>query len=139
MSPKKYNIEKTDHEWRTQLSEQEYHILREKGTEIPHTGIYNLHFKEGNYTCKGCGTALFTSDSKFQSHCGWPSFDRAAEKAIEYRQDTSHHMLRTEILCANCGGHLGHVFNDGPTETGVRFCVNSASLTFLDDTENVLS
>ena len=125
-----YKVKKTDAEWKAQLTEQQYEILRKKGTERPHTGEYNLHFKEGNYTCAGCGTTLFTSDQKFLSDCGWPSFDNAIEGKIKYFKDRSLGMLRTEIVCATCGGHLGHVFNDGPTETGLRFCVNSASLDF---------
>lgn len=126
-----FNVQKTDAEWREQLSAEQYRVLREAGTEYPGTGEYNLHFEEGTYTCAGCGEALFSSDSKFDAHCGWPSFDREIEegKIIE-RLDRSHGMMRTEILCGNCGGHLGHVFNDGPTGTGLRYCVNSASLDF---------
>src|SRR5690606_14695857 len=130
MNNKKYNIEKTEQEWEEQLSPEEYKILRQKGTEFPHTGEYNLHFDEGVYKCKGCGQVLFESESKFKSNCGWPSFDNAIDGTIEYVKDTTHRMVRTEILCANCGGHLGHVFDDGPTESGVRFCVNSASIDF---------
>lgn len=130
MNTKKFPIEKTEEEWKAQLSDEAYHILRKKGTEMPHTGIYNLHFKEGIYVCKGCGTQLFKSDHKFESHCGWPSFDDAIEGTVTYQKDTSHYMVRTEILCAACGGHLGHVFNDGPTATGMRYCVNSASIDF---------
>jgi len=130
MNSKKYNIEKTEQEWEEQLSPEEYKILRQKGTEFPHTGKYNLHFDEGVYKCKGCGHVLFESESKFKSNCGWPSFDNAIDGTIEYVKDTTHRMVRTEILCANCGGHLGHVFDDGPTESGVRFCVNSASIDF---------
>ena len=130
MNNKKYNIEKTEQEWEEQLSPEEYKILRQKGTEFPHTGKYNLHFDEGVYKCKGCGHVLFESESKFKSNCGWPSFDNAIDGTIEYVKDTTHRMVRTEILCANCGGHLGHVFDDGPTKTGVRFCVNSASIDF---------
>lgn len=130
MNSKKYNIEKTEQEWEEQLSPEEYKILRQKGTEFPHTGKYNLHFDDGVYKCKGCGQVLFESESKFKSNCGWPSFDNAIDGTIEYVKDTTHRMVRTEILCSNCGGHLGHVFDDGPTETGVRFCVNSASIDF---------
>jgi len=125
-----FNITKTDAEWRQELSEEAYQILRKKGTERPHTGKYNLHFEEGQYTCAGCNAILFTSNQKFLSDCGWPSFDNAVEGSIKYVEDRSHGMVRTEILCANCGGHLGHVFNDGPTETGKRYCVNSVSLDF---------
>ena len=130
MENKKYTTQKTEAEWKAQLTPEEYRILREKGTEYPHTGKYNLHFDNGTYACKGCNTPLFESDSKFESGCGWPSFDDAIEGTVEYQRDTTHGMIRTEILCANCGGHLGHVFNDGPTATGQRFCVNSASIDF---------
>jgi|SRR5690606_20423269 len=127
---KKYNVEKTEAEWKEQLSENQYRILREKGTEAPHTGKFNLHFEEGEYRCAACNTKLFESHSKFESDCGWPSFDDAIEGSVEYVQDKTFGMLRTEILCANCGSHLGHVFDDGPTETGQRYCVNSASIDF---------
>ncbi|MFI2742240.1 peptide-methionine (R)-S-oxide reductase MsrB [Zhouia sp. PK063] len=126
----KYPFQKTEEEWKNQLSEEEYRILRQKGTEYPHTGKYNLHFENGTYNCKACNTPLFKSDQKFESGCGWPSFDDAIESAIEYKRDTTHGMLRTEILCANCGSHLGHVFDDGPTSTGLRYCVNSVSIDF---------
>lgn len=121
---------KTEAEWRVQLTDNEYYILREKGTERPHTGEYDLHFEEGNYSCKGCGTKLFESDSKFNAHCGWPSFDKAIEGTITYHKDTSLGRIRTEIVCTNCEGHLGHVFEDGPTDTGLRYCVNSVSINF---------
>jgi peptide-methionine (R)-S-oxide reductase len=127
---KAYPIERSEAEWRDKLSEEQYRILRQKGTEAPHSGKYNLHFQDGEYQCAACGTKLFESHQKFDSNCGWPSFDDAIEGSIEYVQDRSHGMVRTEILCANCGSHLGHVFDDGPTETGQRFCVNSASLNF---------
>ena len=127
---KDYNIKKTDAEWREQLSNEQYRVLRQQGTEMPHTGKYNLHFEDGTYKCAGCNEALFESSSKFESSCGWPSFDEAIKGKVEHILDKSHGMIRTEIVCANCGGHLGHVFNDGPTETGTRFCVNSASVEF---------
>lgn len=127
---KKYPIEWSESEWRERLSEEEYRILRQKGTEAPHTGKYNLHFENGEYNCAACGIKLFESDQKFESNCGWPSFDDAIEGRIEYVQDRSFGMIRTEILCSNCGSHLGHVFDDGPTETGQRYCVNSASIAF---------
>ena len=127
----KYPIERSEAEWRAQLSPEQYRILREKGTEYPGTGEYNLHFKEGTYSCAGCGAELFSSESKFDGHCGWPSFDAAlAGGRVQEHRDLSHGMIRTEILCAQCGGHLGHVFPDGPTETGLRYCVNSLSLEF---------
>ena len=127
---KKYPVHKTEEEWKEQLGPEQYRILREKGTERPHTGKYNLHFEDGTYHCAACDAKLFESDSKFESSCGWPSFDNAIDGAVEYVKDKTFGMIRTEILCANCGSHLGHVFDDGPTETGQRFCVNSASVGF---------
>lgn len=127
---KKYNIERSEDEWKKQLSPDQYRVLREKGTEAPHTGKYNLHFENGEYQCAACKQKLFESDTKFESGCGWPSFDQAIEGSIEYVQDKTFGMMRTEILCAECGSHLGHVFDDGPTETGQRYCVNSASIEF---------
>ena len=126
----KYPYQKSESDWKEQLSEEEYRVLRQKGTERPFTGKYNIHFQKGTYTCKGCNTPLFESSSKFDSGCGWPSFDEAIEGTVEYIRDTSHGMIRTEILCNHCGGHLGHVFNDGPTATGQRYCVNSLSIDF---------
>ncbi len=126
-----FNVEKSEEQWKQQLSDEQYYVLRQKGTERPFTGEYNLHFEEGTYQCAACGAPLFDSDSKFDSHCGWPSFDKALSKeTVVEKLDKSHGMLRTEILCTNCGGHLGHVFNDGPTETGMRYCINSVSLNF---------
>jgi peptide-methionine (R)-S-oxide reductase len=126
----------SEEEWRKRLSPEQYRILREKGTEYPGTGIYNLHFEQGTYLCAGCGTPLFSSESKFDSHCGWPSFDAALSNGkVAEKRDLSHGMIRTEIVCASCGGHLGHVFPDGPTETGLRYCVNSLSLEFSDKTD----
>lgn len=134
---KQFKINKTDEEWKAELTEEQYYVLRQAGTERPYTGQYNMHFEKGVYTCAGCGEVLFSSDSKFDAHCGWPSFDREIEtgKIIE-KLDTSHGMVRTEILCGSCGGHLGHVFNDGPTETGLRYCVNSLSLDFEEKSED---
>ncbi|WP_350287041.1 peptide-methionine (R)-S-oxide reductase MsrB [uncultured Croceitalea sp.] len=126
-----YGIDKTEEEWKKELSPEEYYVLRQKGTERPHTGAFNLHFKKGDYHCKACNAKLFESEHKFESGCGWPSFDEAVEGAIEYIRDTSHGMIRTETVCANCGSHLGHVFNDGPRETtGQRYCINSVSIDF---------
>lgn len=126
----KYLIDKTEAQWKKELGEERYRILREKGTERPFTGTYNVHYEKGTYTCGACHTQLFDSASKFDSGCGWPSFDEAKEGAIEYIKDTTFGMLRTEILCATCGSHLGHVFNDGTTQTGQRYCVNSLSIDF---------
>ena len=128
---KKYSVEKSNEAWKAELTPEAYYVLRQKGTERPFTGEYNLHFEQGDYHCKACGSKLFESDNKFESGCGWPAFDQAVEGAIEYARDTSHGMVRTETLCANCGGHLGHVFDDGPKETtGQRYCINSVSIGF---------
>lgn len=126
----KYKVEKSEEEWKKELSEEQFRVLRQKGTEAPHSGKYNLHFDAGEYQCAACKAKLFESNNKFESNCGWPSFDDAIEGTIEYVQDRTYGMLRTEILCANCGSHLGHIFDDGPTPTGQRFCVNSASIDF---------
>jgi peptide-methionine (R)-S-oxide reductase len=130
-----YKVSKTEDEWREQLSLEEYRILRQKGTERPHTGKFNLHFEKGAYVCAGCKQQLFESDSKFDAHCGWPSFDESIKGTVDYVLDKTHGMIRTEIVCSNCGGHLGHVFNDGPTETGTRYCVNSISIDFKKEDE----
>lgn len=126
-------FQKTEEEWKKTLSPEQYYILREKGTERPGTGEYNHHNEAGTYACAGCGTELFTSDQKFDSHCGWPSFDNniAGAERVKQVPDYSHGMIRTEIVCAKCGGHLGHIFDDGPTATGQRYCVNSLSLKFI--------
>lgn len=129
-------IKKTDAEWKAQLTEEEYEVLRNKGTERPYTGKYDNHFEKGKYVCAGCGNDLFTSDTKFNSHCGWPSFDQAIKGSVIYHKDLSFGMVRTEVMCAKCGGHLGHVFDDGPKETtGERFCTNSISIKFIPDTK----
>jgi peptide-methionine (R)-S-oxide reductase len=130
-------VVKTEQEWREQLSPEEYRILREKGTERPFTGEYDHFFKPGEYVCKACGEVLFTSDAKFDSGCGWPAFYAAADKSkVEEHEDTSFGMRRVEVTCATCGGHLGHVFPDAPhTPTGMRYCINSASLGFKPKAE----
>ena len=119
----------TQAQWRARLSADEYTVLREKGTERAFSGEYWNVFEDGMYHCRGCGEALFESTSKFDAGCGWPSFDRAASAGVVTEdRDMSHGMVRTEILCEKCGGHLGHVFPDGPTDTGLRHCVNSLSV-----------
>lgn len=122
----------TEEELRKKLTPEQYHILREKGTETPFTGEYLNHKEKGMYTCAVCGAKLFPSDTKFESGTGWPSFyDVASSKAVKLTDDTSLGMHRTEVTCANCGSHLGHVFNDAPNQpTGMRFCINSACLDF---------
>ncbi|HLS29613.1 MAG TPA: peptide-methionine (R)-S-oxide reductase MsrB [Flavobacteriaceae bacterium] len=127
---KEYKVQKSDKEWKETLTPKQYEVLREQGTEHPHTGKYNLHTEKGSYFCAGCGQKLFESEAKFKSDCGWPSFDKAIEGSVEYKKDTSHGMIRTEVLCTNCGGHLGHVFEDEPTDSGNRYCINSVSLNF---------
>lgn len=124
-------VEKTDAEWRQTLTPEQYAILRQKGTERPYTGKLLNNKEEGVYSCAACGFELFTSDQKYDSHCGWPSFYDAVDKGrIKYVTDLSHGMSRTEIMCARCDGHLGHVFDDGPLPTGQRYCVNSVSINF---------
>jgi peptide-methionine (R)-S-oxide reductase len=123
-------IEKTDAEWRGELTPEQYHILRQKGTERAFTGAYCDSKTPGIFRCAGCGQELFSSDSKFDSGSGWPSFDRpSAEASVEEHRDVSHGMIRIEVTCSRCGGHLGHVFPDGPPTTGLRYCINSAALT----------
>ncbi|MEK6891681.1 MAG: peptide-methionine (R)-S-oxide reductase MsrB [Nanoarchaeota archaeon] len=129
----KKKINKPEQEWKNILTPEQYRVLREKGTEIPFTGKYDRHFKKGNYVCAACGNELFASEAKFDSGCGWPSFYAPASKEnVAEQEDDSHFIRRTEVLCNKCGGHLGHVFNDGPKPTGLRYCINSASLDFKE-------
>lgn len=124
---------KTEEEWKKRLSPELYHVLREKGTEPAFTGKHAHNKRKGMYHCAACGTELFSSDTKFDSGTGWPSFDRPKNREnVELKKDFSHGMMRTEVICKKCGGHLGHVFNDGPTDTGQRYCINSCALDFKE-------
>lgn len=125
-------IVKTEAQWKAQLTDQEYYVLRQKGTDRAGNGGYTKHFEKGTYVCRACNTQLFESGSKYDSDCGWPSFDDALPGTIDKTRDTSHGMIRTEITCAKCDGHIGHIFDDGPKETtGKRYCVNTSSIKFV--------
>lgn len=127
-----YKYSLSEEEWKNKLSPEQYRVLREKGTEPAWTGKYNDFHEKGIFICAGCGDTLFTSQHKFDSHCGWPSFYTSYDNdKIQTQMDSSYGMIRVEIMCNNCGGHLGHVFDDGPRPTRQRYCVNSASLDFI--------
>ena len=126
-------VQKTDAEWRAELGSEQYRVLREKGTEAPFSGEYEHVFEPGTYRCAGCGAELFRSEAKYDSRCGWPAFSAPASvEAVDEETDVSHGMVRTEVTCSACGGHLGHVFPDGPRPTGLRYCINSAALKLED-------
>ena len=124
-------MEKSDKEWRQELTPEQFQILRQCGTEAPFSGKYVHHKENGIYVCAGCGNKLFSSTTKYDSRSGWPSFwDKITDDSVETRIDTSHGIRRIEVICKKCGGHLGHVFEDGPNPTGLRYCINSAALDF---------
>ena len=130
---KEYTIFKTDSEWRAELSQMSYYVLRKSGTERAFSGPLNYNKKKGLYVCAGCDTPLYESQYKYESGSGWPSFDRGIEENLEYDMDYKIGYPRSELKCNKCGGHLGHVFNDGPNPTGLRYCINSVSIDFMDE------
>ncbi|MHA2378193.1 MAG: peptide-methionine (R)-S-oxide reductase MsrB [Candidatus Thorarchaeota archaeon] len=129
-------MEKSENEWKLTLSPEQFKVLRQCGTEPPFSGKYVKHKENGIYVCAGCGNELFSSETKFDSRSGWPSFwEKMSEDSVEMRPDNSHGMRRTEVLCRKCGGHLGHMFDDGPNPTGLRYCINSVALDFKAESE----
>lgn len=120
--------------WRKKLTPEQYRVLRQKETEVPYSGTLLYEAREGTFSCAACGAPLFDATTKFDSHCGWPSFYDAKKDAVEFREDTSHGMVRTEVVCHNCGSHLGHIFDDAPEQpTGQRYCINSVALSFKEN------
>ena len=125
-------VTKTEDEWKKQLSPTQYKVLRGKNTELPFSGKYVKFDKKGEYVCAGCGNNMFASETKFDSQCGWPSFSDAEKDSVEFKQDNSYGMDWIEVICKKCGGHLGHIFDDGPKPSGKRFCINSLALDFKE-------
>ena len=131
INPQKMAVNKTEEQWKKELTPLQYNVLRQKGTERPFTGEFDDFFEEGDYSCAACGALLFHSSAKYNSGCGWPAFFEPADSLnMLFKRDLSYGMVRTEVMCAQCGGHLGHMFDDGPKPTGVRYCINSVSMVF---------